>query len=352
MKSPFLKIGQRKIGPGRKIFIVAEMSGNHNHSYKRAKQIIKAAKDAGTDAIKIQTYTPDTMTIDSAKAIFQVKVNKAWKGKSLYKLYQEAYTPWKWQQRLKVYAEKLELVFFSTPFDTTAVDFLEKLNVKLYKVASFEITDIPLLQKIGKTKKPVIISRGMASPAEINLALKTLRKNGTKQIGLLHCVSSYPATLDQMNLATIPDLAKRFRLVTGFSDHSLGITAAITSVALGASVIEKHFTLSRSDKGPDAAFSLEPEEFAQMVKYVREAEIAIGRPTYKVGKKEAENIVFRRSIFTVKNIKKGKKFTSENIRVIRPGYGLAPKYLNKVLGKTARSKVNAGTPLAWKQIKK
>lgn len=352
MKSPFLKIGHRKIGPGHKTFIVAEMSANHNHKLSRAKKIIDVAKNIGTDAIKIQTYTPDTMTIASSKKWFQVKVNQAWKGKTLYQLYDEAHTPWNWQAELKKYAESKGLVFFSTPFDSTSVDFLENLKVKLYKIASFEITDIPLLQKIGATKKPVILSRGMASLSEINQAIKTLKNSGSSQVALLHCISSYPASIEEMNLATIPDLAKRFKLVTGLSDHSLGITAALTSVVLGASIIEKHFTLSRDNGGPDASFSLEPDEFASMIKSVREAEAAIGKPTYGFGKKESENIIFRRSLFVVEDINQGEEYTDQNLRCIRPGYGLAPKYLDKVLGKTARSKVNAGTPLAWKHIKK
>lgn len=344
--------GERKIGPDQPVFIIAEISGNHNQSYKRAVKIIDAAIEAGIDAIKLQTYTPDTITIDCDKEPFQVKVNKAWAGQTLYSLYKKAYTPWEWQPKLKKYAEEKGVLVFSTPFDNTAVDFLEKMNVALYKVASFEVVDIPLLKRIGQTKKPVIMSRGMASIKELELAIKTLKDNGTPQIAVLHCVSSYPAKPEQMNLATIPDLAKRFNAVVGLSDHTLGITIPITSVALGACIIEKHFTLSRSDGGPDAGFSLEPDELKQLVKSVREAEKAIGKPNYASDRKEAENIVFRKSLFIVKDIKKGEKFNSENVRSIRPGYGLPSKHYDEIIGKTAGQEIERGTPLSWQLINK
>jgi len=349
-KTQIIKIktpkGEKIIGPGHPIFIVAEISANHNQSYEKAKKIIDAAIDAGVDAIKLQTYTPDTMTIKSDKKWF--KINKGnWAGQTLYNLYKKAYTPWEWQPKLKKYAEKKGVILFSTPFDNTAVDFLEKMNVALYKVASFEVVDMPLLKRIGQTKKPVIISRGMASVQELKLAIKTLRDNGTPKIAVLHCVSSYPAQPEQMNLATIPDIARRFKVVPGLSDHTLGITVPITSIALGTCIIEKHVTLSRADGGPDAEFSLEPCELKQMVKSVREAQLAIGKPSYKLGKRESQNIVFRRSLFAVKNIKKGEKFTEKNIRSIRPGYGLAPKYYDKVIGKTAVKNIERGTPLKW-----
>ncbi|MDP2586986.1 MAG: pseudaminic acid synthase [Candidatus Komeilibacteria bacterium] len=342
--------GKRAIGPGQPCFIIAEVSANHNQSFAKAKKIIDAAIKAGVDAIKIQTYTADTMTIDSDKKYFQVTVNKAWKGQSLYKLYQQAYTPWAWQPELKKYAEKKGVILFSTPFDNTAVDFLEKMKVQLYKVASFEVVDIPLLKRIGQTKKPVIMSRGMSTLEELKLAVKTLKQNGCPQLALLHCVSAYPAKPETMNLKTIPDLAKKLKVVSGLSDHSLSPAVPVTAVALGASIIEKHFTLKRSDGGPDAAFSLEPAELKTLVKEVREAEQAIGRPIYQVAKNEEENVTFRRSLFVIKDIKKGEKFSAANVRSIRPGHGLLPKYYEKVLGKKAARGIERGTPLSWKLI--
>jgi len=344
--------GERIIGPGQPVFIVAEMSGNHAHNYKKALKIIDAAAQAGVDAIKLQTYTPDTMTIDCDKDYFQVKVNKVWKGQTLYELYKKVYTPWDWQPKLKKYAEKKGLILFSTPFDNTAVDFLEKMRVSLYKVASFEIVDIPLLKRIGKTKKPVIMSRGMASAEEIKLAIKTLKDNGCPQVAVLHCVSSYPAKPEEMNLATIPEIAKKYKAIVGLSDHNLDIAVPIAATALGASIIEKHFTLSRKDGGPDAAFSLEPDEFKQLAEAIRKTEKAIGKASLKAGKNESENKIFRRSLFAIRDIKKGEKFTVRNIRSIRPGYGLAPKYYDKVIGKITRTNIKRGTPLSRGLIKK
>lgn len=353
MKNIIIKTpkGKRTIGPGNPVFIIAEISGNHNQSYEKAKKIIDAAINAGVDAIKLQTYTQDTLTIDCDNKYFQIKVNDAWKGQTLYSLYKKAHTPWEWQPKLKKYAEKKGVLTFSTPFDNTAVDFLEKMDVELYKVASFEIVDIPLLKKIGKTKKPVILSRGMASKDEIKLAVKTLKESGCSQVAVLHCVSSYPAIPEQMNLATIPDIAKKFKVVSGLSDHTLGITIPIASVSLGASIIEKHFTLSRSEGGPDAGFSLEPDELKQLVQSVREVEKAIGKPSYIIEKKEAENIIFRKSLFVVENIKSGEKFTEKNIRSIRPGYGISPKYYTKIIGKEAKKNIKRGTPLSRPLIK-
>ena len=343
--------GIRLIGPGQPAFIIAEMSGNHDQSFSKAKKIIDAAVGAGADAVKLQTYTPDTITIDCDKKYFQVKVNKAWQGQTLYNLYKKAYTPWNWQAKLKKYGETKGILVFSTPFDNTAVDFLKKINVELYKVASFEVVDIPLLEKIGRTKKPVIMSRGMATLQEIKLAIKTLKKYGCPQVAILHCVSSYPARQEEMNLAVIPDIAKRLKIIAGLSDHSLGITVSLTAAALGASIIEKHLTIKRSDGGPDAAFSLEPQEFKRLVAAVREAESAIGRPTYKIGKQEAKSIIFRKSLFAVENIKKGEKFTLVNVRSIRPGHGLAPKYYRKVIGSIAEKDIERGTPLSFNLIK-
>ncbi len=325
------KHGVREIGQDKPVFIIAEMSGNHKQSFDRAKKLVDVAAEAGVDAIKLQTYTADTMTIDCDKEDFQVKVNKAWKGRSLYNLYEWAYTPWEWQPKLKKYAESKGLIFFSTPFDETAVDFLEKMEVPLYKVASFENNHIPLLKKIAQTGKPVIMSRGMTILEEIKEALSTLKKAGNSEIALLHCVSSYPAKYEQMNLKTIPDIQKRFNVVAGLSDHTLGTETAIAAVALGAKVIEKHFTISREDGGPDAAFSLEKNELKNLVKTIRNVEKSLGKPSYKIEKKESENRVFKRSIYATRDIKKGEKFTKENIRVIRPGYGLHPRYYEEIL---------------------
>lgn len=346
------KKGVRKIGLGHPVFIIAEMSANHGHDIKKAYRIIDEAAKAGADAVKLQTYTPDTITIDSDKKYFQIKVNDAWKGQTLYSLYSKAYTPWAWQPKLKRYAESKGLICFSTPFDLTAVDFLEKIDMSLYKVASFEVVDIPLLKKIGNTKKPVIISRGMSSLSELRLAVKTLKESGCQSIAILHCVSSYPAEYKEMNLRTIPDLAKKFNTAVGISDHSPGITVPISSVALGASIIEKHITTSRKDGGPDADFSLEPREFKELVSSVRNAENAMGKPFYGAGTKESENIIFRKSLFVVENIKKGQKLTQHNIRSIRPGHGLEPKYYDKTIGKIARVDLEKGTPLKLKHLEK
>ncbi len=348
----YFSIKNKKIGEGQPCFIVAEMSANHNQDIGKAFKIIDAAAEAGVDAIKLQTYTPDTMTIDSDKTWFRIATGKKWGGQTLYQLYQTAYTPWEWQIKLKRYGEKKGLIVFSTPFDISAVDFLEKINVPIYKIASFEDQDIQLLKKIAKTVKPVIFSRGLATTSEINFTLKTLRRYGTKDIIVLHCVSSYPATLEQMNISTIPDIAKKFKVLSGLSDHSLGIMASVAAVAMGAVVIEKHFTLSRKDGGPDADFSLEPQEMQLLVKTIRDIELAIGKPHYILDKKEKENLVYKRSLFATENINKGDKFTHHNFRSIRPGYGLSPKHFYQVLGKTASRNITRGTPLTWKMIQK
>lgn len=339
------KIGKQEIGEEKPVFIITEISGNHNQNFARAKKLVKTACECGVNAIKLQTYTPDTMTINCSNKYFQVKVNPAWKGKTLYKLYEEAYTPWEWQPELKKIANSYGLPLFSTPFDETAVDFLEKMKVPAYKIASFEVVDIELLKKVASTKKPVIISRGMASLNELKLAVSTLKKYGAPAIAVLHCVSSYPAKLEEMNLATIPDIKKKFGVTVGLSDHTLGISVAVTSVGLGARLIEKHFTLKRSDGGPDAAFSLEPQELRDLVKSVRKVEKMIGKVQYGSGKRESRNIVFRRSLFAVEDVKKGERFTRENIRCIRPGYGLAPKLLPQILKNKAKKDIKRGTPL-------
>lgn len=345
------KNGERQIGSGHPVFIVAEMSANHGHDINKAYKIIDATYNAGADAIKLQTYTPDTITVNSDKKYFQIKVNEAWRGQTLYNLYSKAYTPWDWQPKLKRYAESKGLICFSTPFDTTAVDFLEKIKMPIYKVASFEVVDIPLLKKIGKTQKPVIISRGMASMSELKLAIKTLKDSGCPSIALMHCISSYPARYEEMNLKTIPDMIKKFKIPIGLSDHSPGTDIPTAAVALGASIIEKHITLKRSDGGPDSAFSLEPEEFNLLVRSVRNSEMALGKIFYGTGIKESENITFRKSLFVVKDIKKGEKLTEKNIRSIRPGHGLEPKYYDKVIGKIAKINLEKDTPLKFKYIK-
>jgi pseudaminic acid synthase len=341
--------GERLIGPGQPVFIVAEMSGNHNGDIRRAYKIIDAAAAAGVDAIKLQTYTPDTMTIDCNKKYFVVQ-GDLWGGQSLYDLYKTAYTPWAWQPKLKKYAEKKGLVCFSTPFDETAVDFLEKMKVQLYKVASFEVVDIPLLERIGQTKKPVFMSRGMASPEELKLALKTLKKFGCPQVIVLQCISAYPAKPEQMNLATIPDLQKRLKAPVGLSDHTLSNNVSISAVALGACVIEKHFTLKRSDGGPDAAFSFEPKELKNLVAAVKEIRVAVGRPFYG-GQNEKAMRLYRRSLFAVEDIKKEEKLTKKNVRSIRPSNGLPPKYFCKILGRIAKRDIEKGTPLSWNLMK-
>ena len=343
-------VSNRKIGAGQPVFIIAELSGNHKQDINRAYKLIDAAATAGVDAVKLQTYTPDTLTIDSDKKWFRIGKANSWAGQTLYELYKTAYTPWDWHPKLFAYARKKGLLIFSTPFDVTAVDFLEKLNPPLYKIASFESNDLELLKRIGRTKKPVLMSRGLASTSDVQLGVKVLKNSGCPHIVVLHCISSYPATLEQMNIATIPDIARRFKVLAGLSDHSLGLTASITAVALGAKVIEKHLTLNRNEGGPDWSFSLEPREFKELVKTIREVECALGKPTYQPDKRESENIVFRRSLFVVANIKKREKLTRKNIRCIRPGYGLSPKFLEKVIGKIAKTDIGRGTPLAWKLI--
>ncbi|MEM3364399.1 MAG: pseudaminic acid synthase [Candidatus Micrarchaeia archaeon] len=345
-----IKIGNRWVGDGEPVFTVAEISCNHLQKKTYALKLIEEAKKAGADAVKFQTYTPDTMTIKCDNDYFRIK-GTIWEGKTLYDLYKEAYTPWDWFPQLKDKAKEEGLVFFSTPFDETAVDFLEKLKVPVYKIASFEINHIPLIRYIAKKKKPVILSTGVAELEDIKLALKTIRGEGNNQIALLKCTSAYPAPLNEMNLKTIADMRNRFKVIPGLSDHSMGIVAPVVAVALGAKIIEKHFILRRSDGGPDAKFSLEPHEFKNMVKNVRDAEQVIGDVTYKLSSGIKKHLFFRRSIFTTKPIKKGEKFTRNNIKVIRPGYGLHPKYYLKSLGKRAVIDLPYGMPLKLKHIK-
>lgn len=326
-------------------YIIAEISANHNGSLERAEAIVRAAADAGADAIKLQTYTADTMTIPCDNEYFRIK-GTLWDGKTLHDLYQEAHTPWEWQPRLKALANDLGMDCFSTPFDATAVDFLEKMDVPCHKVASFEVVDIPLLKKIAATGKPVIMSTGMASLAEIDEAVTTLRGNGTTELALLKCTSAYPAPPEEANLRTIPHLAQAFNCVAGLSDHTLGSAVAVGAVAVGARIIEKHFTLARADGGPDSAFSMEPDEFKQMVQDIRTVEKALGSVCYDLTPKQKESKVFRRSLFVVKDMKAGDVFTEENVRSIRPGYGLHPRFLSIILGKQAAINIRQGTPLS------
>ena len=346
-----MKIAHRTIGPGAPSFIIAEMSGNHNQSLDKALEIVEAAAKTGAQALKLQTYTADTMTLDISEGGFFIRDEQSpWRGKSLYDLYNLAHTPWEWHAPIMERAQELGMICFSTPFDRSAVDFLESLNVPAYKIASFEIIDLPLIRYIAKQGKPIILSTGMASLAEIDEAARTIREAGNDQIALLKCTSAYPAPPEEMNLRTIPHLAAAFGLPAGLSDHTLGIATSVAAVALGACIIEKHFTLSRADPGPDSAFSLEPHEFKAMVDAVRETEKTLGTVCYNISEHEKASRVFRRSLFAVKDVEAGEEFTEENVRSIRPGYGLPPKHLPIVLGRRAREKITRGTPLSWDLI--
>lgn len=342
-----LKIANHTIGGNHPAFIVAELSANHNHSFELAIQTIKAAKKAGANAIKLQTYTADTITINAKDSDFQIKQDTIWDGKTLYQLYQEAYTPWEWQPKLKKMANGLGLTCFSSPFDPTAVDFLEKMKVPAYKVASFEITDIPLIKYMASKGKPIIISTGIATLSDIEEAISACKEMGNNQIILLKCTSSYPTPFEEVNLRIIPNLIETFKVPVGLSDHTQGISVPIAAVALGAKVIEKHFILDRKMGGADSKFSLEPQEFAAMVKAVREAEKALGVVNYELTDKMKKSRELSRSLYVVENIKKGQRITEKNVKSIRPGFGLPPKYLSQVIGRTARKKVEKGTPLNW-----
>lgn len=341
-------IGNKVVGKSQSPFIIAEMSGNHNQSIQRGKEIIDGAAFAGAHAIKLQTYTADTMTVRGA-----VQINAPdtpWHGRELYDLYQEAYTPWEWHEELFQYAKGKGLVAFSTPFDISSVEFLEELNVPAYKIASFENTDIPLLKRVAQTKKPVIMSTGAITLAQLSESVEALRDNGCEDLVLLKCTSSYPSTPESSNIATIPHLAESFGCHSGLSDHTLGIGCAVASVALGATVIEKHLTLDRGEGGVDSAFSLEPHELKMLVEETHNAALGIGEVQYGIQSIEKDLSFFKRSIYVVSEIKEGEKFTSENIRVIRPGNGLMPKHLELVLGKTAKKSIQEGTPLSFDHI--
>ena len=340
-----IRINGRQIGLGEPTYTIAELSANHNHSFEQAVRLVETAKEVGADAVKLQTYTPDTLTIDCDNECFRIK-GTAWDGRNLHDLYAEAYTPWEWQPKLKEVANRLGLDLFSSPFDDTAVDFLERMDVPAYKIASFELVDTGLLQKVASTGKPVVLSTGMATFAEIEEAVATLRQAGCTQLALLKCNSAYPAPPEEMNLRTIPDMAARFGVPAGLSDHTLGIAVPVAAVALGACIVEKHFTLSRAVPGPDSAFSLEPQEFRAMVEAVRIAERALGEVGYEVTKRQVASRVFRRSLFVVADVKAGEVFTHKNVRSIRPGHGLAPKHLQEVLGRKAARDIARGTPLS------
>jgi pseudaminic acid synthase len=335
----------------RDILIVAELSANHKQSLELAKETIYAMKEAGADAVKLQTYTPDTITAPFDNEYFRIKGGTLWDGKTLYELYSEAYTPWEWHYELKELAEKLGLIFFSTPFDKSAVDFLEELNVPAYKIASFEITDIPLIEYVASKGKPVIISTGIATLADIEEAINACKRVGNEQIVLLKCTSAYPTPLEEANIGVIPRLREIFGVPVGLSDHTKGIAVPVAAAALGAVLIEKHFILDKKIDSPDREFSLTPDEFKEMVNAVKAARRALGDGTYKVTEGMKKGRVFARSLFVVRDVKKGELFTEENVRSIRPGYGLHPKYYHQIVGKRrARKDIKAGTPLSWDLI--
>ncbi len=331
MKDPIV-IGRRSVGTGYPTYVVAEISANHRQKYEEAVKLVRIAKDMGADAVKVQTFTPDTITMRSDREDFRVGGGTLWDGRTLYDLYEEAYMPWEWQPKLMAVATELGLGFFSSPFDPTAVEFLEKIDLPAYKIASFEIVDIPLIERVAKTGKPMIISTGMATREEIGEAVEAARHAGATQIALLKCNSGYPAPPEEMNLRTIVDMRETFRLPVGLSDHTLGTTVAEAAVSLGACIIEKHFTLSRSIPGPDSAFALEPSEFRALVQAIRVVEKSLGTVRYGATPAERKSLPFRRSLFVVRDVKAGEVFTQENVRSIRPGTGLYPRGLNKILG--------------------
>ncbi len=344
-----MEINGRIIGDGHPAYIIAEMSANHAGSLERALELIHVAKDAGADCVKIQTYTADTMTIDCHNEYFQIEKG-TWEGENLYGLYQKAYTPWEWQEQLRDEAAKVGIDFLSTPFDSRSVDFLEDLGVHFYKIASFELVDIPLLEYVAAKNKPIIMSTGMGTLEEIQEAVDAIYSTGNRQLALMKCSSAYPAKPEEMNLRTMQDLKERFGVPVGLSDHSMGAFSAATAVAMGANLIEKHFCISRAVKNPDSSFSMEPQEFREMVEQVREVEKAMGSVQYGVSRQEESNACFRRSLFVVEDIAAGEVLTPEKIRSIRPAYGLKPKHYQEVLGRTAKRALRRGTPLSFDDI--
>ncbi|MHA7829961.1 MAG: pseudaminic acid synthase [Flagellimonas sp.] len=346
-----MKIDKFEINETSPCFIIAELSANHNGDIEIAKKTIIAAKEAGANAIKLQTYTPDTLTIDCDNEYFQIHEGTLWDGKTLYELYGEAYTPWEWHEELFKLAKSEGMICFSSPFDKSAVDFLEELNVPAYKIASFEIQDIPLIEYAASKNKPMIMSTGIANLEDIQLAIDACHKMGNREIILLKCTSSYPAPLELANLKTIPDLKERFNVKVGFSDHTYGSLAPTVAVTLGARVIEKHFILDKSIGGPDADFSLDVNEFKDMVDKVRDTERLLGTVSYEISEKVKKNRKFARSLFLVSDVKAGERITENNVKSIRPGYGMHPKYLNKILGKTFSQDIERGTPLDFTMVK-
>lgn len=344
------KIGTKDVGEDYPVFIIAELSANHLGDFDLAVETIKSMKESGADAVKMQTYNPDTMTINCDNDYFRIRQDTLWDGPTFYELYKKAYMPWEWQPKLKKIAKKLGLIVFSSPFDKIAVDFLEDMNVPAYKIASFEITDIPLIESVAACGKPVIISTGIAEFSDIKLAIETCKKQDNDQIALLKCTSSYPAPLEYINLKTIPHMAETFKTVVGLSDHTLEPAIPIGAAALGAKIIEKHFILDRELGGPDSKFSLEPEEFKSMVNSVRALETAMGKVSYELDDATRLSRDFSRSLFVVQNIKKGEKFTENNLRSIRPGFGIHPKYYNYIIGRKANKDIDRGTPLKWDMI--
>jgi len=346
----FIEINGRRIGPGSATYIVAEISANHNQSYEQAVELVEAAKEAGADAIKLQTYTPDTLTIDCDADPFKIPTGNTWENQTLYQLYSRAYTPWEWQPKLKKIANGLGLTCFSSPFDCTAVDFLAAMDVPAYKIASFELIDIPLIEYVARQGKPIIMSTGLSVLSEVDEAVRAACQAGASELALLKCNSAYPAPPEEMNLRTIPHMASLFGLPVGLSDHTLGSTVSMAAVALGACIVEKHFTLSRLMPGPDSSFSMEPEEFKVMVQGIRLVEKALGTINYEPTEKELNNRVFRRSLFVVKTVRAGSEFTKDNVRSIRPGFGLAPRWLPEVIGRRAAKDIECGTPLSWAHV--
>ncbi|MDP3791538.1 MAG: pseudaminic acid synthase [Candidatus Omnitrophota bacterium] len=346
IKALFIRQGAQMAGRKDRVFIIAEISANHGQKFARAVEMIRAAKRCGADAVKFQAYNPDIITIDANSKYFRIK-HPSWGNQTLYELYRQSYTPWNWFKRLKRVADGLGLVFFASAFDRTSVDFLEEIGVSCHKISSFELIDLPLIEYAAKTKKPIILSTGMATILEIKDAVSAAKKAGAKDITLMKCVSGYPAVPEEMNIRTIPDMAKRFDLPIGLSDHTCGTSVAVAAVSLGAIMVEKHFILSRRLKTPDSFFSVEPHEFAALVSCIRTAEKALGKVHYGLTKGERDNRIFRRSIFAVRDIVKGSKLTQDNVKSIRPAYGIAPKYYKKVLGKNAARNIRKGTPLTW-----